>query len=164
MQRKKKYRSLTALKIRDSANFCYYCFRPLSDISNCRGHQYCNAKTIDHFIPLDKGGCNFQYNMVICCYQCNTTKGNLLPGEFNTKISLLWQRNDHFIYSKQELRNIIKQIKYIRANYNANMQKNEPYYLIELPRKMGLLEQLRLKFKQNEFLLIDHKHRQAAEC
>lgn len=164
MAGKRTKRSPTVLKIRQKANFCYYCFRQLVDSASAGESQYINSRTIDHFIPIDRGGINILYNIVICCFRCNQTKANLLPGEFNTFISQLLQRNDHFRYSKQELINIINQVKYIRANYNGNMQKNEPYYLTQLPRKMGILEQLRLKFKNNGFSFSDHQHRQAAQC
>lgn len=164
MARKKKYKSHNVKKIKNSANFCFYCFRSIITAINERGHQPVNSRTIDHFIPLDKGGNNFQYNMVICCYLCNSTKGNLLPGEFNSKISLLWQSNNHFKYTKQELRNIIAQIKHIRKVYDQNMVRNKPYYLIELPRKMGLLEQLRFKHKTYELPLSNYQYRETAQC
>lgn len=38
--------------------------------------------TIDHLIPLSKGGGNTLDNMVIACYICNVQKGNKNLDEF----------------------------------------------------------------------------------
>ena len=44
---------------------------------------YCKEKfdklTIDHFIPLSKGGSNFIDNIVPACSRCNNLKGSKLP-------------------------------------------------------------------------------------
>jgi hypothetical protein len=162
MARKRKWIAITTKRAKREAIYCYYCFREIVQIK--AQFRPKNAKTIDHFIPLDKGGTNFQYNIVICCYQCNSIKANMLPGEFNSYISLLWQRNDFFKYTKKELRTIINQIKSIRAAYNENMQINKPYYLTELPYKKGILQQLREKFKAHEIPSCNNKYAEAAEC
>jgi 5-methylcytosine-specific restriction endonuclease McrA len=48
---------------------------------------YCTADcsenpTIDHLIPLSKGGGNTLDNLVIACYTCNFRKGNKLLKNF----------------------------------------------------------------------------------
>jgi len=154
----------TVKRKKQNANYCYYCFRPIFDHADKSKKLAANAKTIDHFVPLTKGGNNFQYNMVICCHQCNTLKADFLPNEFTTVVSQLWQRTDYFKYSKQELRNIIKQVKHIRNNYDQNMRANKLYYLKELPVKLGMLQQLRQKYIKNGFSFSNNQHQQAAEC
>lgn len=37
------------------------------------------SATMDHVMPLSKGGHTRKNNMVLCCYACNQAKGNLLP-------------------------------------------------------------------------------------
>lgn len=49
--------------------------------------QYCNKKlsskllTIDHVIPLSRGGKNKWTNVVAACSKCNNVKGNKTPDE-----------------------------------------------------------------------------------
>ena len=44
---------------------------------------YCDNKltvhnaTADHIIPISDGGNNCQVNLVVCCKECNTERGNL---------------------------------------------------------------------------------------
>ena len=44
---------------------------------------YCNKKlnetnaTIDHIVPISKGGNNCQVNLITCCINCNNERGNL---------------------------------------------------------------------------------------
>lgn len=54
---------------------CYYCndiTYPFSD----REHK--KLTTLDHIIPVSKGGTNKQENIVISCKECNNKKGDTL--------------------------------------------------------------------------------------
>lgn len=48
---------------------CWYCGNPASD-------------TVDHWLPLCRGGTNDSVNLVCACGACNELKGNLMPDEF----------------------------------------------------------------------------------
>lgn len=50
---------------------CFYCLNPL---------PY-KSVTIDHVIPLVKGGSNGQFNLVSSCAACNNAKGERMPKE-----------------------------------------------------------------------------------
>jgi len=73
------------------------------DYNTC---HYCGqeANTVDHLIPISKGGTDEASNMVACCTQCNSSKrdrmtpsffernsrpstpiGNFIPGKGETK-------------------------------------------------------------------------------
>ena len=50
---------------------------------------YCGSTrqlTIDHLIPSSRGGDNSWKNLVSCCSQCNTKKGNRTPEEAKMKM------------------------------------------------------------------------------
>ena len=49
-----------------SANACFYCNKELSE----------QEKTVDHKIPVSKGGTNVKTNLVICCRHCNSLKND----------------------------------------------------------------------------------------
>jgi len=46
---------------------CFYCFQSLTVI------------TVDHFIPLSRGGSNEPKNLRLACKSCNSSKSNKLP-------------------------------------------------------------------------------------
>ena len=39
--------------------------------------------TVDHFVPLSKGGRNARFNRVLACFDCNMAKDNIDPRETN---------------------------------------------------------------------------------
>lgn len=51
---------------------CFWCE---ADVSG-------GVHTIDHYIPLARGGTNWPDNLVIACVSCNCTKRDMLPDEF----------------------------------------------------------------------------------
>lgn len=63
---------------------CHYCGREVlssdeipnfSVLAYTKGMYPKNLATVDHVIPLSKGGANDLENMVVCCRECNTKKG-----------------------------------------------------------------------------------------
>jgi 5-methylcytosine-specific restriction endonuclease McrA len=64
-------------QLKRQSNRCYYC--------NCKmvaKRGYPNSQTVDHVIPLDRGGRNSPDNLVIACARCNFSKNNRLPHEW----------------------------------------------------------------------------------
>ena len=53
---------------------CFYCLEDLEGIG-----------TVDHDIPLSKGGTNYPTNIVLACWPCNNSKRARLPSEFRPK-------------------------------------------------------------------------------
>ena len=70
-----------ARKLRDTAwwkrkkgnGVCHY----------CRGKFKPADLTMDHVIPISRGGHSTRENLVACCKDCNNKKKNLLPAEWN---------------------------------------------------------------------------------
>lgn len=53
----------------ESQRYCFYCHKPFNSK---------RKKTVDHVIPLDKGGEHIMSNLVIACQPCNSRKQDRL--------------------------------------------------------------------------------------
>ena len=56
---------------------CYY----------CGSHVAHRELTMDHLVPLTRGGRSTKDNLVPCCKSCNTKKKSMLPVEWEDYIS-----------------------------------------------------------------------------
>jgi 5-methylcytosine-specific restriction endonuclease McrA len=71
-------------KRRISMGICYYCRRQV-------GHA---ALTMDHVVPLGRGGTSIRGNVVPACKDCNTRKKGMLPIEWQAYVDALATRDD----------------------------------------------------------------------
>lgn len=55
------------------AKSCYYCGKPFTN------H---NQMTLDHIIPLSRGGGHVIGNIAVCCRHCDQLKGNMSKVEY----------------------------------------------------------------------------------
>ena len=69
-------------KRRISTGVCHYCCRQV-------GHK---ALTMDHIVPLGRGGTSIKGNVVPACKDCNTRKKHLLPVEWQDYVDSLGAR------------------------------------------------------------------------
>jgi len=65
-----------------SSGSCYYCGRKVG---------FWNL-TMDHIIPLSRGGRSTRDNLVPCCKECNTKKKTSLPVEWDEYLKSLEDR------------------------------------------------------------------------
>ncbi len=56
-----------------SSGACYFCMKNVG----------IKSLTMDHIVPLSRGGRSTKDNLVPCCKKCNTQKKNLLPVEWD---------------------------------------------------------------------------------
>jgi hypothetical protein len=56
---------------------CRYCGR-------CIAHR--KHAEIDHVVPKSRGGSDHPRNLVLCCFECNRSKGDFLPEEWAASI------------------------------------------------------------------------------
>ena len=65
------------------ATECYFCHRKLrtSDLG-VNNNQFFTKMTLDHLVPQEFGGPTIPNNMRPACSNCNSTKGNMYPDEF----------------------------------------------------------------------------------
>lgn len=72
-QKARKLRHSPWWKRKIQAGICYYC-----------GEKFdADELTMDHKIPLSRGGKSEKINLVCCCKECNNKKKYLLPTEWD---------------------------------------------------------------------------------
>jgi len=71
-----KRREFRNLLIRLNGAVCFYCKRELKRIGVFKSQHRDDDLTIDHIVPISKGGKWEIGNLVLACYRCNVTKGN----------------------------------------------------------------------------------------
>ncbi len=55
----------------------------------CKGQFPPRELTMDHVIPISRGGRSEKFNLVPCCKACNTQKRQLLPAEWDEYMARL---------------------------------------------------------------------------
>lgn len=86
----------------ESKMICFYCFKTMirrghPDFEKRKADQF----TIDHRIPVSKGGPNRKSNMVACCQRCNILKGDTTEEEFR-KLYARRLESGRQLYEKKE--------------------------------------------------------------
>ena len=86
--------------------------------------HYCECKnklllTIDHKIPLSRGGNSSTSNMVCCCMVCNKLKGNMLPNEYTTYLKGLLELH--------KLGKVVTNMGAVTIGVNLNSGKGKSY-------------------------------------
>lgn len=78
-QKARELRHSSWWKKKIATGVCYYCGK------KCKPSEL----TMDHVIPLSRGGYSEKINIVPCCKECNTKKKSLLPVEWEEYIQSL---------------------------------------------------------------------------
>lgn len=68
---RRKRKRLRGLMLAENPH-CFYCRQRVTHRSS----------TLDHLIPVARGGQHVAPNLVLCCEVCNTAKGPRTPGEW----------------------------------------------------------------------------------
>ncbi len=75
----RKLRNSQWWKRRRAEGICHYC-----------GRKFLPAElTMDHLIPLVRGGKSEKFNLVPCCKECNSRKQQMLPWEWDVYLDRL---------------------------------------------------------------------------
>ncbi len=83
-ERARELRKSTWWKRKISSGECYYCGRKFEQ----------KDLTMDHKIPLSRGGRSSKDNLVPACKECNNAKKNLLPAEWTEYLERLRGKQD----------------------------------------------------------------------
>jgi hypothetical protein len=99
----------------ETPHICYYCGKKLAEK---------DIVTIDHKIPVCRGGLTIKSNLVIACWNCNHEKDNMTEEEYITYKQKLQEMQDTFevnnaIKKLLEYQNgIIERIECVRKEYD----------------------------------------------
>ena len=81
----REFRNSQWWKNRRGQGVCYYCGRRVTP----------KELTMDHIVPLIRGGKSTRSNVVPCCESCNKLKADLVPSEWAAYLERLsGQRSD----------------------------------------------------------------------
>lgn len=73
--------------VKRDGNQCFYCTRPFVD-------EAAKLRTLDHLLPVSRGGTHWFENLVLCCRKCNNAKGSLTYEEYiltdGYRVRLAW--------------------------------------------------------------------------
>lgn len=72
---------------------CWFCGNRLQ-----QGKHSGDTRTVDHLLPLSRGGSNTPANVVYCCLGCNREKGCLNLTEFRQRFS-----SNHLFFGEREI-------------------------------------------------------------
>ncbi|MFO8112812.1 MAG: HNH endonuclease [Desulfosalsimonadaceae bacterium] len=75
-QKAREIRASQWWKRRCAKGVCHYCGRQFPP----------RMLTMDHVVPLSRGGKSVKGNVVACCKECNTAKKTMLPMEWEAYI------------------------------------------------------------------------------
>lgn len=88
-----------AIYLRDQYR-CVYCNRNLATVT-------AKLRTLDHIVPVTRGGDNSETNLVTACKRCNDSKGNKTAWEFIHRNTQPGKPNDRAIKIADHLRGLI---------------------------------------------------------
>jgi 5-methylcytosine-specific restriction endonuclease McrA len=81
----------------ESTKSCPYCGEKILD----KSENIKKRKTLDHLIPLSKGGLHAQHNILVCCHQCNSKKRDKSYPEWLNCLDEPRKSNAEKLYVKQ---------------------------------------------------------------
>lgn len=90
-------RGITRAKLREAhGDFCLYC-NILMDFEELGRKQSPTRATIEHMVPLARGGTHTWENMALACRVCNCTKNSKTPEEFEEYMSRASESNEMYV-------------------------------------------------------------------
>lgn len=87
---------------------CPYCGKPMCDTED----KLIDIKTIDHLVPIVKGGWHSMYNVIVCCHHCNSRKTNLDYFEWVGRLEEPYKTNAKQIYMRTHMVDDITKMHY----------------------------------------------------
>ena len=121
-KKRRKHRRLLA----ETGGCCIYCGRPISEY---------NA-TLDHIIPMSRGGYSEDENLVVCCKECNYRKYTFYVRDF---IALMPFRKQRAFYNR------------VRTLYHQGKICEEKYMLLTDSGSVNKVSRIYIEFGRFQF-------------
>lgn len=101
-------------RLLDKRSACYYCQSP--------------ATTVDHVVPLSRGGTNYEGNLVPCCRRCNSSKADRLLVEWRAgrPAGLTVSAQAKWLTAPRQSRNV-KSVEWVQVEVRFCVVCNEPF-------------------------------------
>ena len=100
--------------------------------------------TVEHFIPLSKGGTNRDINMIMLCQECNEKKDNFI---YNPDDYLLYLKEEHMEKIRGYFDSYIKSFDFINRD---NLLACDRYKISIVPMAEGLHDILTSKYNKKK--------------
>lgn len=89
---------------------CYFCHRKLrTSALETNNNQYFSKMTLDHLVPQEFGGITTPNNMRPACSNCNSSKGNMYPDEFEMFRQFIGKKDEETRQAKEEFMEALEQ-------------------------------------------------------
>lgn len=85
--------TFSGLRARDGDNCCY-CSTPMTFERNPRGKRHPAKATLEHVLPISRGGTHTWDNVALACWQCNLQKNAKTVDEWSPNIGNITNRNN----------------------------------------------------------------------
>jgi hypothetical protein len=139
----KEHKNFISVKAAYSG-YCYYCERHFG-FPPVNGKAL--IKTIDHIIPVSRGGINHKKNYVDACDRCNHLKADRLPEQFCIHLGFLIDNGSHvgkstlitILYNTRELIKTIQPYRHELFKFQdaqAAVENVEPVIPKEYPKTL----------------------------
>lgn len=140
---------------------CYFCHRKLrTNMLELDNSKYFSQITLDHLIPQDFGGPTITNNLRPACSDCNSSKGNMYPDEFDEYKKFDGKKDKASKVEKRQFKESLR-LKQERRRFGEIESVNEEWYSDELIRNIyvnfWITEPLGVMYKKQERFFKNYK-------
>ncbi len=133
---------------------CFFCHRKLrTSMLELDNNKFFSQITLDHLIPQDFGGPTITNNLRPACSECNSSKGNMYPDEFDEYRKFEGKKDKLSKIEKKRFKESLK-LKQERRRFGEIECVNEEWYSDELIRNIyvnfWITEPLGVMYKKQE--------------
>ena len=140
---------------------CYFCHRKLrTNMLELDNSKYFSQITLDHLIPQDFGGPTITNNLRPACSDCNSSKGNMYPDEFEEYRKFDGKKDKASKVEKRHFKESLR-LKQERRRFGEIESVNEEWYSDEVIRNIyvnfWITEPLGVMYKKQERFFKNYK-------